>query len=109
MDDLALLDSSNYCLIGIAIEGQTTHEHEVADDSDTPNIDFFIMIILENFRGAIVWAMETSSIDSECLHCLGASNIEIYQFDVNLSSFSEENVATSNVSMNYTLLMKVGD
>ena len=65
------------------------------------------MIILENFRGAIVWAMKTASVNADRLKGLGTSNIEVDQFDVNLSSFSEKDVATSDVSMNYALLMKV--
>ena len=67
------------------------------------------MIILENFRGAIVWPMKTASVNTDCLKGLGASNIEVDQFDVNLSSLSEKYVATSDVSMNYALLMKVED
>lgn len=67
------------------------------------------MIILENFRSAVVWAMKTASVNTDCLKCLGTSNIEVDQFDVNLSSLREKNVATSDVSMNYTLLMKVED
>ena len=67
------------------------------------------MIILENFRSAVVWAMKTASVNTDCLKCLGTSNIEVDQFDVNLSSLREKNVATSDVSMNYTLLMKVRD
>lgn len=67
------------------------------------------MIILENFRSAVVWAMKTASVNTDCLKCLGTSNIEVDQFDVNLSSLREKNVATSDVSMNYTFLMKVRD
>ncbi len=67
------------------------------------------MIILENFRSAVVWAMKTASVNTDCLKCLGTSNIEVDQFDVNLPSLREKNVATSDVSMNYTLLMKVED
>jgi hypothetical protein len=109
VNNLAFLDGSYYCLIGRAIEWQASYQHEVEDYSDAPNIDFFIMIILENFRRAIVWAVETASVNVDCLKCLSASNIEVNQFDVNLSSLSEENVAASDVSMNNALLMKVED
>ena len=105
--NIPLLDTFDNLFIGVAIEWKSSNKHEVEDDTGTPNINFIRVFILKHFRSAIKRAVYTASLNRSSFEGLCPSNVKIDDFDTNLASLSEKNVARADISVNDTSLMKV--